>query len=294
VRSALPKCVFAVVSISLTTIPVVCAQVDISRLIEKAAPAVALLEGQGPAGSKQGTGFVVSADGLIVTNLHVITGMDKLRARIAKSDPFEVQQVVAFDEARDIALIKLPVARLSRLLLADSRNVEAGQPVTVLGNPFSRVGTASQGIISAVRELPGTAITVIHTNASVSPGNSGGPLLNSRGEVIGVITGRLRGSDGLAFAVPSNDVRAVVEGARTPRTLAGLSRAIAASGGTEQAYCQELANRLPVHMPDVIAPNVAPLLARSIRNDTAAASSALQTRRHHSVQAGGATKCSTR
>ena len=84
----LPKSWFgvALVSVGLTT-PVVCAEVDIARVVEKAMPAIALLEGQGPAGSKQGTGFVVSADGLTVTNLHVIAGMDKLRVRIAKSAP---------------------------------------------------------------------------------------------------------------------------------------------------------------------------------------------------------------
>lgn len=227
-RFVLPKCrfVIAFVSVGLTTIPIVCAQVDVSRVVEKATPAIVLLEGQGPAGSKQGTGFVVSADGLTVTNLHVITGIDKLRVRIANSAPVDVQQVVAFDAARDIALIKVPAERLPRLLLADSGKVRAGQPVIVLGNPFGLVRTTSQGIVSAVRELPGTVITVIHTDASVNPGNSGGPLLNSRGEVIGVITGRLRGSEGLTFAVASNDVRTLVKGVRTPVSLAAFNLAI--------------------------------------------------------------------
>ena len=234
--------VFALASIGLTTIPVVCAQVDVSRLVEKATPAIALLEGQGPAGSKQGSGFVVSADGLTVTNLHVITGMDKLRVRIGKSEPLEVRQVVAFDEARDIALIKVPAKRLPRLLLGDSEKVKAGQPVIVLGNPLGLVGIASQGTVSAVRELPGTVITVIHTDAFAYPGNSGGPLLNSRGEVIGVITAKLRGSEGLTFAVPSNDVRTIVEGARRPMSLVALNRAIKPSGTPERAYCQELQN----------------------------------------------------
>jgi serine protease Do len=226
---------FALAFAGLTVSQSICAQGDLSRLVEKTTPAIVLLEGQGPAGSKQGAGFFVSADGLTVTNLHVIAGLDRLRVRIGTSQPIEVRQVLAFDEARDIALIKVPAERLPRLLLADSGKVKAGQPVIALGSPFGLGGTASQGIVSAVRELPGTVITVIHTDASVNPGTSGGPLLNSRGEVIGVITAKLRGSEGLTFAVPSNDIRTIVKGARAPMSLLDLNRAIKGSGRPSEA-----------------------------------------------------------
>ena len=212
------------------------AQVDVSAIVERATQSVVLLEGQGPSGSRQGTGFVVSSDGLVVTNLHVMAGLDRVRIRVGTSQPLEVAQILAFDEVRDLALLKVPVERLPRLLLSDSAKVKAGQLVVVLGNPRGLGATASQGIVSAIRELPGTATTVIQTNAPVNPGNSGGPLLNSRGEVIGVVTGKLRGSEGLSFAVPSNDVRAFIAGAKTPMSLAEVNRGTArAPGGSVEA-----------------------------------------------------------
>ena len=212
------------------------AQVDVSAIVERATQSVVLLEGQGPSGSRQGTGFVVSSDGLVVTNLHVMAGLDRVRIRVGTSQPLEVSQILAFDEVRDLALLKVPVERLPRLLLSDSAKVKAGQLVVALGNPRGLGATVSQGIVSAIRELPGTATTVIQTNASVNPGNSGGPLLNSRGEVIGVVTGKLRGSEGLSFAVPSNDVRALIAGAKTPMSLAEVNRGTArAPGGSVRA-----------------------------------------------------------
>jgi S1-C subfamily serine protease len=220
---------FAFVVVWLLADQLACAQVDVSQLVEKAMPAIALLEGQGASGTTQGTGFVVSADGLIITSLHVIAGVDRLRIRIGTSPPIESQQVLAFDEARDLALLKVPAERLPRLVLGDSTKVKAGQPVVALGNPRGLVGTASQGIVSAVRELPDARVTVIQTDASVNPGNSGGPLLSSRGEVIGVVTAKIRGAEGLNFAVASNDVRALVEGMRTPMSLADLNRAVRAT-----------------------------------------------------------------
>ena len=207
------------------------AQVDVSAMVARATQSVVLLEGQGPSGSRQGAGFVVSSDGLIVTNLHVIAGLDRVRIRVGTSQPLEVSQILAFDEVRDLALLKVPVKRLPRLLLSDSGKVKAGQLVVVLGNPRGLGAIASQGIVSAIRELPGTATTVIQTNASVNPGNSGGPLLNSLGEVIGVVTGKLRGSEGLNFAVPSNDVRALIAGAKTAMSLAEVNRGTAREPG---------------------------------------------------------------
>lgn len=199
------------------------AENDASNLIQKASPAVVLLQGTGSDGKKLGSGFLVSSDGQIVTNLHVIAGLDQLQVKVGSDSTFDHAKVIAFDQKRDLAVLKIPGNNLPYLPLANSSLVKSGQQVVALGHPQGLAGSASQGIVSAVRTLNDTGVTLIQTDASVNPGNSGGPLLNGQGEVIGVVTLKLSGSEGLNFAVPSNDVRDLIRKPALSLSLAGLN-----------------------------------------------------------------------
>jgi S1-C subfamily serine protease len=180
----------------------------------------------------QGSGFVIDADGHILTNRHVVDGADKIEVDFASGLKVWAT-LVATDADSDLAVLKVdvPAAQLTPLTLGDSDQVHAGDSVYAIGNPFSLLaGTMTHGIVSAIgrtldseRAAPGgqpfTAGDIIQTDAAINPGNSGGPLLNDRGQVIGVnrairtetftVAGDAANS-GLGFAVPINIVKRVV------------------------------------------------------------------------------------
>ncbi len=155
-----------------------------------------------------GSGFVVGPDGIIVTNYHVIQGASAGRVITRQGEKFDVKGVIAFDRDKDFAILKIPAFDLTILRLGNSNTIEVGESVLAIGDPKGVfTGTVSAGIISAkMRELEGS--TWIQTSTPVSHGNSGGPLLNRRAEVIGVIS-RGKNFDGqnFNFAVPINYVR---------------------------------------------------------------------------------------
>ena len=166
-----------------------------------------------------GSGFIISADGYLVTNAHVVDGASKVT--VALSDRRELPAtVVGSDSATDIALLKVEAADLPYVELGDSDKVEVGQWVLAIGSPFGLDHTATQGIVSAVaRSLPfGSYAPFIQTDAAVNPGNSGGPLFDTAGRVIGVnsqIYSRSGGYQGLSFAIPINVAKRVVDQLRT-------------------------------------------------------------------------------
>jgi serine protease Do len=172
----------------------------------------------------EGTGFVISPDGDLITNAHVIVGALRVRVRLHESGdmvPGRVgrsrlvdAQVVGVDRETDLALLKLPGSGWTHLRLADSALLRQGQLVFALGNPRGLENSLSMGVVSAVaRQIhPDAAQAFIQTDAPINPGNSGGPLINARGEVVGVNTFIFTasgGSEGLGFAIPSNLVRDV-------------------------------------------------------------------------------------
>ncbi len=184
-------------------------------------------------GQATGSGFVVSTDGLVVTNAHVVEGATAIEVKIGDGTAHPAT-VVGRDESSDIALLRVGsgAQRLTPLTLGNSGAVRVGDPAYAIGNPFGLDRTLTTGIVSALqREISapnGFAIKgVIQTDASINPGNSGGPLLNGQGEVIGIdsqiATGGngSEGSVGVGFAIPSNSVRAIV---------ARLERAAGAAG----------------------------------------------------------------
>ncbi len=168
-----------------------------------------------------GSGVIVSDDGLIVTNYHVIKGADEITVVLADRREFEAN-VVTRDEQTDLAVLRIPAGatKLPFLKLKDSDSLEVGDLVLAIGNPFGVGQTVTSGIVSA---LSRTARGVndfgffIQTDAAINPGNSGGALISSDGGLIGINTAiysRGGGSNGIGFAIPSNMVATVIGGAR--------------------------------------------------------------------------------
>jgi Do/DeqQ family serine protease len=171
-----------------------------------------------------GSGVVVDASGLVVTNNHVIEGMSEVK--VAFADKREVEATILLRDPRtDLAVLKLKNAKdLVAIELADSDRVEIGDIVLAMGNPFGVGQTVTQGIVSALARTQigvGDAQSFIQTDAAINPGNSGGALVDMQGRVIGINTAifsRSGGSHGIGFAIPAAMVRVVVESARTGAT----------------------------------------------------------------------------
>jgi S1-C subfamily serine protease len=169
----------------------------------------------------QGSGFILDKEGHILTNNHVVEGAQLVEVTLFDKHKYKAQ-VLAKDRGHDLALLQIQGGpNLQPATLADSVNLMVGQQVYAIGNPFGFSGTMTRGIVSAIRsiELPnGNKIEdAIQTDASVNPGNSGGPLLNSHGEVIGITTliasnpnGGADQSAGIGFAIPITTARAVL------------------------------------------------------------------------------------
>ena len=177
----------------------------------------------------QGSGFIISADGKILTNNHVVTNERQLEVTLADQTRYPAK-LITRDEANDLALIQItPRKKLSILRLGDSDGLQVGQKVLAIGNPFGLNGTLTTGIVSSLgrsirgendQELEG----LIQTDAAINFGNSGGPLLDSAGDVIGIntaILGPNGGSIGIGFAMPINRAKALLEdyqaGRKRPR-----------------------------------------------------------------------------
>ncbi|MGC3982585.1 MAG: DegQ family serine endoprotease [Steroidobacteraceae bacterium] len=161
-----------------------------------------------------GSGFIISADGKILTNAHVVDGAESVTVRL--SDNVEYQaKVLSKDKQTDVALLKINAKNLPVVKLGDSEQLSVGEWVLAIGSPFGLDYSATQGIVSALsRRLSDESyVPFIQTDAAVNPGNSGGPLFNTRGEVIGInsqIYSNTGSYAGLAFAIPINTVREVV------------------------------------------------------------------------------------
>jgi len=171
-------------------------------------------EGGGMPERGTGSGFIVSADGYILTNAHVVMDADTVTVRLSDRREFPAK-VIGSDERTDVALIKIDAKDLPTVRIGDPQKLRPGEWVLAIGSPFGLESSATAGIVSATSRTVGgeNYVPFIQTDVAVNPGNSGGPLFNMRGEVIGMnsmIFSRTGGYMGLSFAVPidvANDVR---------------------------------------------------------------------------------------
>jgi serine protease Do len=173
---------------------------DASRLVQQSRPAVVTII----AGERLGSGFFVSTDGYLLTNSHVVHQENWPTIRLTDGKSVSAS-VVRNDEEKDLALLKASGSSFPALPLGDSDKVAQGESVITIGSPVGLEGTVTRGIISAVRKAS-NGVTYIQTDAAVNPGNSGGPLLNKAGQVIGINTLKQLG-DGLGFAISINDAK---------------------------------------------------------------------------------------
>jgi putative serine protease PepD len=195
-------------------------------------------------GTAQGTGFVYDTKGDIVTNDHVISGSSSVSVKLSDGSTYKAT-VVGSDPSTDIAVLHIdaPASKLVPLALADSSKVAIGDGVVAIGNPFGLDGSVTSGIVSALnREIVAPDNTpiegAIQTDAAINHGNSGGPLLDLQGKVIG-ITSQIQsdsgGNDGVGFAVPSNTVSSIVtqliSTGKAQHALLGVSVQTASAGG---------------------------------------------------------------
>jgi tetratricopeptide (TPR) repeat protein len=178
--------------------------IDLKALAKKARPAVMLLVVSDANGKEiaTGTGFLVSSDGKLITNHHVIEGAASAVAKAENGGLFPIEGVLADDPKNDLVLLKLKGQDLPFLPLGNSDKIEAGTRIAVIGSPLGLEGTVSEGIVSAVRDLMGD-IKVIQVTAAISPGSSGSPVMDSKGDVVGIASALLRGGQALNFAVPA-------------------------------------------------------------------------------------------
>jgi len=173
-----------------------------------------------------GSGFLISADGRILTNNHVISGSSKIEVRFSDGSRYTAKVLVA-DRADDLAVVQIdPKKKLPFLKLGDSDGLQVGQKVLAIGNPFGFSGTLTTGVVSSlgreIRNENSTLEGLIQTDAAINEGNSGGPLLDSQGNVIGINTAILApsgGNIGIGFAMPINRAKAMLEDFRVGKSF---------------------------------------------------------------------------
>lgn len=177
-----------------------------AQIAEVAIPSVVLIQ----TATGLGSGFVVSKDGRIATNLHVISGSRSATVVLSDRRKFSEVDVLTSDAKHDLAVLQIRAPDLRPLPLGDSNQVKPGERVVAIGHPLGLGNTVSDGLVSAVRELSPT-LSVLQISAPISPGSSGGPILNDRAQVIGISTLVVTEGQNLAFGMPVNQLKALLE-----------------------------------------------------------------------------------
>ena len=155
----------------------------------------------------QGSGFLISNDGVILTNYHVIAEGSSAVVKLPDGTLYVVDGVLASDKVRDVAVIKAHGRNFRTLTLGNSDQLQVGEEVVAIGNPLSLESTVSNGIVSGIRTVEEEGGKFLQVTTPISPGSSGGPLFNMAGEVVGITTMYLKGGENLNFAIPINDAK---------------------------------------------------------------------------------------
>ena len=161
-----------------------------------------------------GTGFFVSANGMVATSLHVIRGAHSVQVETLYGKTYDSVSFVGGDGKRDLALLRVNATEVQPLPLATGPDPDVGERVFATGNPLGQTGTFSDGLVSARRAAEGT--TFIQISAPIAPGSSGGPVVNDRGQVLGITTVRLQGGLNINFGVPARYLKRLLDSAAAP------------------------------------------------------------------------------
>ncbi|MFA4992842.1 MAG: trypsin-like peptidase domain-containing protein [Candidatus Omnitrophota bacterium] len=202
-----PKAEVSESPVSISDNSVTNMSMSIEGLVQVASPAIVMITTVSNSGSGLGSGFLISSDGTIVTNYHVIKGAEGLGVKFAQDKELVTNiSVIKTDAVRDIALIKVntPI-NATPLSLGDSEQITVGERVVAIGNPKGLQNTVSDGLVSAVRDADG--VKQIQISVPISPGSSGGALINMRGQVIGITSSGVDQAQNLNFAIPINYVK---------------------------------------------------------------------------------------
>jgi S1-C subfamily serine protease len=258
-RIGLPSVILAAFAIPMPAIGQI--PLSTSQIAKKVSPSVVVIQGKTDSGSTLGSGFIISKEGQIVTDLHVIRDLKSESVQMADGHVFDFFTVLGVDERRDLAIIRIgnhqaisvdpsdvlepdpcperttrplpPDPVFPALALANSDSLAIGEPVVIVGSPQGLEGTVTSGILSSIRE-GGEGYKVLQTDAAVNPGNSGGPIANNRGQVIGVVAFKLRSTEGLNFGVPIRYVRELLNHLHEPITLEAMQRRMAPKAAPAQ------------------------------------------------------------
>jgi S1-C subfamily serine protease len=214
------------------------------RVAEALRPAVVNLRGSGRRGGS-GSGILFTPDGFLLTNDHVVAGQERVRVRLADGNELS-GRVVGNDPWTDVAIVQAEGNSLPHAVLGDSAALRVGQLVVAIGSPLGFESTVTAGVVSALgrnlRSVTGHLVdNVIQTDAALNPGNSGGPLADSRGRVVGINTAVIQPAQGICFAIPINTARAIVpqlmQHGRVTRGYLGLhGRAVPLPRDTQRQF----------------------------------------------------------
>ncbi|HEX3085441.1 MAG TPA: trypsin-like peptidase domain-containing protein, partial [Pyrinomonadaceae bacterium] len=210
---------------------------DLVRRIKPAAVAIETFDAKGDKLSR-GSGFFIDKD-RVVTNRHVIDGAYRADVHLNSGNSFPVKSVVAVDAEADVALLKVDApASQVRSLSLDRTSPQEGESVVVIGNPFGLEGSVTNGIVSAVRDIPGFG-RIIQITAPISPGSSGSPVVNMHGQVIGVATLQITGGQSVNFAIPSERIAQLDRATTENSQQQSLGELVAATSRNKRAKAVE-------------------------------------------------------